>query len=73
MLGLARYGLADHVRTVVDGLVAAASPYGYRLPEVLAGYDRTATARPVPYPHSCSPQAWAAAAPLALRTALRMV
>ncbi|MBG7696704.1 aminotransferase [Streptomyces sp. MC1] len=73
VLGLARYGLADHVRTVVDGLVAAASPYGYRLPEVLAGYDRTATARPVPYPHSCSPQAWAAAAPLALRTALRMV
>jgi glycogen debranching enzyme len=40
------------------------------LPEVLAGYDRSATAGPVPYPHSCSPQAWAAATPLALGTAL---
>ncbi|MFC8871070.1 glycogen debranching N-terminal domain-containing protein [Streptomyces sp. NPDC057148] len=69
-LGLARHGLAAEVRTVTEGLVAAAAHHGHRLPEVLAGYDRSATAGPVPYPHSCSPQAWAAAAPLALRTAL---
>ncbi|MEU6404246.1 glycogen debranching N-terminal domain-containing protein [Streptomyces sp. NPDC046985] len=69
-LGLARYGLADQARTVAEGLVAAAAHHGYRLPEVLAGYDRAATSRPVPYPHSCSPQAWAAATPLALKTAL---
>ncbi|MFI8949832.1 glycogen debranching N-terminal domain-containing protein [Streptomyces sp. NPDC053750] len=69
-LGLARHGLAAEVRTVTEGLVAAASRHGHRLPEVLAGYDRSATAGPVPYPHSCSPQAWAAATPLALRTAL---
>ncbi|MGW7241541.1 amylo-alpha-1,6-glucosidase [Streptomyces sp. NPDC054804] len=69
-MGLARYGLAQEVRTVTDGLVAAAAHHQYRLPEVLAGYDRTATTRPVPYLHSCSPQAWAAATPLALRTAL---
>lgn len=73
VLGLARHGLAEQARTVADGLIAAAAHHDYRLPEVLAGYDRTATARPVPYPHSCSPQAWAAAAPLALRTALRML
>ncbi|MET9255503.1 glycogen debranching N-terminal domain-containing protein [Streptomyces sp. NPDC003717] len=69
-LGLARYGLADEVRRVADGLLAAAAHHGHRLPEVLAGYDRAATTAPVPYPHSCSPQAWAAATPLALRTAL---
>ncbi|WP_431987607.1 amylo-alpha-1,6-glucosidase [Streptomyces parvulus] len=69
-LGLARHGLLDEVRTVAGGLIAAASHHGHRLPEVLAGYHRSATSAPVPYPHSCSPQAWAAATPLALRTAL---
>ncbi|GGX98096.1 amylo-alpha-1,6-glucosidase [Streptomyces fructofermentans] len=69
-LGLARQGLTDELRTLTEGLVAAAARHAYRLPEVLAGYDRSATAGPVPYPHSCSPQAWAAATPLALRTAL---
>lgn len=69
-LGLARQGLADELQTLTEGLVAAAAGHGYRLPEVLAGYGRSATAGPVPYPHSCSPQAWAAATPLALRTAL---
>lgn len=69
-LGLARQGLTAEVRTVAEGLVAAAAHHGHRLPEVLAGYDRSATAGPVPYPHSCSPQAWAAATPPALRTAL---
>ncbi|WP_428957250.1 amylo-alpha-1,6-glucosidase [Streptomyces sp. cg35] len=72
-LGLARYGLADEVAQVVAGLTAAAAHHGHRLPEVLGGYDRTASSRPVPYPHSCSPQAWAAATPWALRTALRAV
>jgi glycogen debranching enzyme len=69
-LGLARQGLTEELRTLAEGLVAAAARHAYRLPEVLAGYDRSATAGPVPYPHSCSPQAWAAATPLALRTAL---
>lgn len=72
VLGLAHYGLAEEVRTVTHGLVAVAAQNDYRLPEVLAGYARGATSRPVPYPHSCSPQAWAAATPLALRTALRV-
>lgn len=70
VLGLARHGLDDEAHTVAQGLVAVAAQNDYRLPEVLAGYDRAATRRPVPYPHSCSPQAWAAATPWALRTAL---
>ncbi|MEU6113394.1 glycogen debranching N-terminal domain-containing protein [Streptomyces sp. NPDC047117] len=70
VLGLARYGLHKEAHTVAHGLVEAAALHGYRLPEVLAGYDRDLHPVPVPYPHSCSPQAWAAATPLALRTAV---
>ncbi|WP_425837166.1 glycogen debranching N-terminal domain-containing protein [Streptomyces fractus] len=72
-LGLARYGLADELRRLTSGLVDAAAGHGHRLPEVLGGYPRADAARPVPYPHSCSPQAWAAATPWALRTALDTV
>ncbi|MGY0488332.1 amylo-alpha-1,6-glucosidase [Streptomyces sp. WG-D5] len=69
-LGLARYGLGQELRRLAAGLTEAAAHHGHRLPEVLGGYARDAAARPVPYPHSCSPQAWAAATPWALRTAL---
>ncbi|WP_419992592.1 glycogen debranching N-terminal domain-containing protein [Streptomyces boninensis] len=69
-LGLARYGLHEETATLAKGLLGAAAQHGWRLPEVLAGYGRTESAKPVPYPHSCSPQAWAAATPLALLTAL---
>ncbi|MFI2781259.1 amylo-alpha-1,6-glucosidase [Streptomyces sp. ALB3] len=71
LLGLARCGLADEARTVALGLLEASAHHGHRLPEVMAGYSRTQYPRPVPYPHSCSPQAWAAATPLAVLTALR--
>lgn len=70
-LGLARHGLSTELATLAEGLIATAARHGYRLPEVMAGYSRTDHPSPVPYPHSCSPQAWAAATPLALLTALR--
>ncbi|MGP3922125.1 amylo-alpha-1,6-glucosidase [Streptomyces sp. 8N616] len=69
VLGLARYGLREEALAVIRGLVEAAAVHGWRLPEVLAGYGRDEHPTPVPYPHSCSPQAWAAATPLALLTA----
>lgn len=69
-LGLARYGLGAEVRTLTRGLLATAEAHGWRLPEVLAGYARSDHPAPVPYPHACSPQAWAAATPLALLTAV---
>ncbi|WP_067964348.1 amylo-alpha-1,6-glucosidase [Nocardiopsis trehalosi] len=69
-LGLARYGLAAEAGRLTEGLVAAAARNGFRLPEVLAGYDRADHPEPVPYPHACSPQAWATATPLALLTAV---
>ena len=72
-LGLARYGFADHLRTLAEGVVAAAAAHHWRLPEVMAGYGRDEHPAPVPYPHSCSPQAWSAATPLAVLTALRTV
>ncbi len=68
-LGLARAGLADEAATLADALTDAARAHDWRLPEVIAGYDRSLRPWPVPYPHSCSPQAWAAATPLALLTA----
>ncbi len=37
-----------------------------RLPEVLGGFDRSYSRHPIPYINSCIPQAWAAAAFIAL-------
>ena len=71
--GLARSGhRADAVR-ILRGLVSAAEHFGWRLPEVIAGYDRQRTGFPVEYPVACSPQAWAAGASLlCLRAAIGM-
>ncbi|MCA1983794.1 amylo-alpha-1,6-glucosidase [Nocardioides nematodiphilus] len=70
--GLMRYGFVDHAQRVITGLLAAADDFGHRLPELFSGFDRADFASPVPYPTACSPQAWAAAAPLSfLRTLLR--
>ena len=68
--GLAAAGRRAEAERIADGLLAAASWTGGRLPEVMTGLAREAGRGPVPYPHSCSPQAWAAAAPLLLLTTL---
>jgi glycogen debranching enzyme len=64
--GLMRYGFIDQAQRVTDAIIDAAEQFGYRLPELFCGFDRADFAGPVPYPTSCSPQAWAAAAPLQL-------
>ncbi|GAA1955833.1 glycogen debranching N-terminal domain-containing protein [Nocardioides panacihumi] len=70
--GLMRYGFVDHTQRVVTALLDAAGHFGHRLPELFSGFDRDDFPSPVPYPTSCSPQAWAAATPLSfLRTLLR--
>ncbi|GAA2428710.1 amylo-alpha-1,6-glucosidase [Streptomyces macrosporus] len=69
-LGLARYGLHEEAAVLARALADAAAHHDHRLPEVMAGYPRRHGEGPVPYPHSCSPQAWAAATPLALLTAV---
>jgi glycogen debranching enzyme len=64
--GLMRYGYVEEAQRVTDAIVDAASAFGYRLPELFCGFGRDEFADPVPYPTSCSPQAWAAGAPLLL-------
>lgn len=71
VLGLARHGLHDEAARVSEALLDAAAAHGHRLPEVIAGHPRQDGLGPIPYPHSCSPQAWAATTPLALLTAHR--
>jgi glycogen debranching enzyme len=71
--GLMRYGFVSEAQRVIGGMLDAAAAFDGRLPELFAGFDRGEFEFPVSYPSSCSPQAWAAAAPLSfLRTLLRL-
>ncbi|PRY92085.1 glycogen debranching enzyme [Hasllibacter halocynthiae] len=65
-VGLARYGLWDAFGRVAEALrdLAAHLP-GRRLPELVGGYPREALP-PLPYLETCSPQAWSAAALVAV-------
>jgi glycogen debranching enzyme len=70
--GLMRYGFVEQAQQLMMGMIEAAGTQGGRLPELFAGLDRHEFPTMVSYPTSCSPQAWAAAAPLMfLRTLLR--
>jgi glycogen debranching enzyme len=61
--GLAAYGKHDAAWRVIDALLdAATAGIPVRLPELFAGFDRTATPDLVPYPTACAPQAWATGA-----------
>jgi glycogen debranching enzyme len=62
--GLARYGFRNEAVTVASAIFEASVFFRYRLPEVFAGYRRERTGFPVEYPTACSPQAWAAGAPM---------
>jgi glycogen debranching enzyme len=70
--GLMRYGFVEEAPRVAMGLLDAAHACGGRLPELFCGFPRAEFPVPVPYPTSCSPQAWAAASPIQMmRTLLR--
>lgn len=70
--GLMRYGFVEHAQRAALALLDTAASTGGRLPELFCGFPRAAIRAPVAYPTSCSPQAWAAAAPLLVaRTLLR--
>ncbi len=69
--GLARYGHVDAALRIIGAQLEVARSLGGRLPELFAGFGRAEVSAPASYPTSCSPQAWAAAAPLLwLRTML---
>jgi glycogen debranching enzyme len=70
--GLMSYGFVEESCRLIDAVLDASVANGGRLPELYAGLDRLELPVPVAYPTSCSPQAWASAAPLlVLRTLLR--
>lgn len=64
--GLARYGFRAESNALARALFDASAAYNGRLPELFGGFDRVDIDTPVPYPTSCSPQAWAAGSPLLL-------
>lgn len=68
--GLRRAGLHDHAARLADGLLAAAESFGWRMPELHSGDGRDVVGGPVPYPASCRPQAWSAAAAVVVADAL---
>ncbi|MDQ0096129.1 amylo-alpha-1,6-glucosidase [Paeniglutamicibacter psychrophenolicus] len=71
--GLMRYGFVAESQRIAVALMEAAQAFGGRLPELFCGLDRDSHPVPVPYPTSCSPQAWAAATPMhLLRMMLRL-
>jgi glycogen debranching enzyme len=71
LLGAKRYGFDDLVERLAEGFVAAAarSP-ALRLPEAIAGLDRSSWPIPVPYPGASPLQAWSASATVQLAQTL---
>jgi glycogen debranching enzyme len=68
--GLRRYGFIEEAHRIAGGLLPAAEALDGRLPELFAGLTIDEMPVPVRYPTSCSPQAWASAAPLLVVRAL---
>jgi glycogen debranching enzyme len=64
--GLTRYGYHEIATDLAEDLLDASTFTNGRLPELFAGFGADDLPAPIPYPSSCSPQAWAAAAPLLL-------
>ncbi|HZR95926.1 MAG TPA: glycogen debranching N-terminal domain-containing protein [Gaiellaceae bacterium] len=64
--GLARLGRIVDVERILLSIVEAAAHFGYRLPEVFAGFPREEIRFPAAYPTASRPQAWAAATPILL-------
>ncbi|HEX4444952.1 MAG TPA: glycogen debranching N-terminal domain-containing protein [Galbitalea sp.] len=65
---------SGHVREALqlcEGLLSAAESFGYRMPELHSGDATSVTTRALPYPAACRPQAWSAAAAVAVYCARR--
>jgi glycogen debranching enzyme len=64
--GLARHGRWPEAQRIIRRMLNAASFFDHQLPEVFAGFSRTETPFPIPYPTAARPQAWAAGTPVLL-------
>ncbi|WP_274361943.1 amylo-alpha-1,6-glucosidase [Paenibacillus thermotolerans] len=70
LLGLVRLGRKREISRLIQGLLDASGAFEYRrLPELFCGYG-SKTGEPVPYPTTCSPQAWAAATAIVMLQAM---
>jgi hypothetical protein len=69
--GLMREGFRSEAAGLTEGLLRAAVAFDYRMPELHSGDPATAFPAPVPYPAACRPQAWSAAAAVAVWHAMR--
>jgi glycogen debranching enzyme len=64
--GLARCGRWPESHRIARRMLSAAGHFANQLPEVFAGFSRTATPFPIAYPTAARPQAWAAGTPVLL-------
>ena len=59
--GLRKIGrMRDGHKIMSDMIAVAQNQQDFRLPELVCGFERTDWSKPINYPVSCSPQAWAA-------------
>ena len=68
--GLAREGFSTEAAELCEGLLRAAVDFDYRMPELHSGDAASDHSHAIPYPAACRPQAWSAAAAIAVRSAL---
>jgi glycogen debranching enzyme len=71
ILGLAREGFSAEASALSEGLLRAAVAFDYRMPELHSGDAAAGFPDPAPYPAACRPQAWSAAAAIAVWSATR--
>jgi glycogen debranching enzyme len=71
LAGVKRYGFDQRAASLAGQFFEAGQHFqDNRMPELFCGFDRRLVPVPVPYPVACSPQAWAAAAPLLIVRAM---
>ncbi|GAA1373324.1 glycogen debranching protein [Streptomyces beijiangensis] len=68
--GLAAAGYEKEASSLLRGVLDAADAFGYRLPEMYAGEQRTEAGVPLPHPAACRPAAVASAAGIHLLATL---
>jgi hypothetical protein len=71
ILGLTRDGFTAEAAALSEGLLRAAVAFEYRMPELHSGDAAASFPAPAPYPAACRPQAWSAAAAIAVWSASR--
>lgn len=68
--GMRKLGRINDMMKIMDGIAQVSMvDEEHRLPELFCGFDRNDDQRPIEYPVSCSPQAWAAGSLLHMLTA----